>query len=128
MTVGDGHSGLGATRHRWDPDVRTVVERVLNRFPAATANTYVCHPYCGWEHRSVDFWGRGGRGDALGRELSREILRFVRNLNAGPMIRHHILGHTLWTSWGGYSRWRADDHSGRLRHVHVTYHVVPPIR
>lgn len=126
--IGDGHSGLGATTHQWDPDVAAVIQRVTSRFRAVTANSYVCHPFCGWERRSVDFWGPGGRGDSLERDLSVEILRFVRRLNAGPLIRHHILGHTIWTSFGGYSRWPADDHSGRLRHLHVTYHPVPPLR
>jgi hypothetical protein len=38
-----------------------------------------------------------------------------------PIIRHTILEHDLWTSFGGFSTWTADDHSGALRHLHVTY-------
>lgn len=49
------------------------------------------------------------------------LRRFLRNLPGQPMIRHTILDHQLWTSWGGYSWWRADDHTGALRHLHVTY-------
>ena len=69
----------------------------------------------------MDFWGAGGRGDPLGQQTGEEIRRFLMGLPRGPAIRHTILGHELWTSWGGYSDWNADDHSGRLRHLHVTY-------
>lgn len=121
MTVGDGVSGLGATRYHWTPEVSRVVSATLNEFPRLSANTYVCHPWCGWGALSVDFWGPGGRGDAAPHDLSLTARRFLMNLSWGPSIRHTILGHQLWTSWGGYSRWTRDDHSGRLRHLHVTY-------
>lgn len=128
MTVGDGHSGIGETRYHWDPDVRNVVQRTLKRFPRATANTYTCHPFCGWGSRSVDFWGHGGRGHALSGLTAERLLDFLFTLPGKPFMRHYILEHVIWTSFGGYSVWPADDHSGRLRHVHVTYHPVPPIR
>lgn len=119
--------GTGATRYRWDSDVANVVQLVLNRFPTLTANTYVCHPYCGWADRSVDLWGSGGRGDAVPRQLGQNAVDFLFNLNQGPLIRHYIYRHVLWTSYGGKSYWSANDHSGDLRHVHVTYHPVPLI-
>lgn len=121
MTVGDGVSGLGATRYHWSPEVSSVVHRCLNEFPRLTANTYVCHPWCGWGSYSVDFWGPGGRGDAAPRDTLAQARRFLMAQNAPPRIRHTILEHELWTRWGGYSRWARDDHSGRLRHLHVTY-------
>lgn len=119
--------GSGATRYHWDRDVANVVQLVLSRFPRLTANTYVCHPYCGWGHRSVDLWDRGGRGDPVPRDLGLASVNFLFNLTEGPLIRHYIFEHTLWTSFGGKSYWAADDHSGDLRHVHVTYHPVPAI-
>lgn len=128
MAIGDGVSGEGATRHTWDSDVREVVQRTLKRFPHVTANTYVCHPFCGWERRSADFWGAGGRGDSIPQHTGEILVDFLLDLPGRPFIRHYIYQHTLWTSFGGYSRWSRDDHSGILRHVHVTYHVVPPIR
>lgn len=128
MTVGDGHSGVGATRYHWDRDVRRNVHKALSRFPQASANTYTCHPYCGWGRRSVDFWDRAGRGHALDAHITELLLDFLFEMPDGPLIRHYILGHTLWTSFGGYSTWAADDHSGVLRHLHVTYWPVPPIR
>lgn len=121
MTVGDGVSGLGATRYHWVPPVRQVVTKTLNRFPSATANTYTCHPWCGWGRWSVDFWGPGGRGHAIDPHLSQLLLDFVFTMPGEPRIRHYILEHTLWTSFGGFSTWARDDHSGGLRHVHVTY-------
>jgi hypothetical protein len=121
MAIGDGVSGEGATRHHWTPPVRRVVQLTLSKFPAATANTYVCHPWCGWGSLSVDFWGPGGRGDAISPDLSVRLRRFLMNLPGKPLIRHTILEHQLWTRWGGYSYWGRDDHSGALRHVHVTY-------
>lgn len=128
VTIGDGHSGLGRTTYNWDSDVERVVQLLFKRFPHVTANTYVCHPYCGWASRSVDVWGPGGRGDGLREHLSELVLDFLFTLPGKPHIRHYILDHTLWTSFGGYSYWAAKDHTGRLRHVHVTYHPVPPIR
>lgn len=46
---------------------------------------------------------------------------FLMHLPGPPFIRHTILGHTLWTSFAGESLWVPPDHSGRLRHLHVTY-------
>lgn len=120
--------GSGATRYHWEPDVHDVVQKLRKRFPRVTCNTYVCHPYCGWADRSVDVWGPGGRGDAIAPDLGEASLHFLFTLPGRPLIRHYIYEHTLWTSWGGKSYWSRDDHSGGLRHVHVTYHPVPPLR
>jgi hypothetical protein len=113
--------GTGATRYHWTPQVSANVQRVLTRYPRVTANTYVCHPWCGWADVSVDFWGNGGRGDPLPTELGENIRHFLMNLRGLPNIRHTILNHQLWTSWGGYTVWSRDDHTGGLRHLHVTY-------
>lgn len=113
--------GTGATTHNWTPAISTTVQSVLTRWPGVTANSYVCHPWCGWSRYSVDFWGRGGRGDPIGHDTAMEIWHFLFNLNRGPSIRHAIHRHWLWTDWGGYSTWTRDDHSGRLQHLHVTY-------
>lgn len=114
--------GSGATRYNWRPDVKTVVNKVLHRFPRVTANTYVCHPWCGWTDQSVDFWGVGGRGSPLPEDTGLEIRRYLMNLPGEPFIRHTIFEHALWTSWGGYSLWSPNDHNGALRHLHVTYY------
>lgn len=134
VTEGDGHSGIGDTSHHFDPDVRRVAQLVAKRFPQTSHNTYSCHPFCGppgdrqgWARRSIDVWGPAGRGHALQPHLSELVLDFLFTMPGLPDIRHYILGHTLWTSWGGFSTWPADDHSGDLRHVHVTYWPVPPI-
>jgi hypothetical protein len=113
--------GTGKTTHSWTPAIRSNVQLVLRRWPSVTANSYVCHPWCGWSRYSVDFWDSGGRGDALEGQRAEDIRRFLMNLDGAPFIRHTILDHSLWTSWGGYSHWSRDDHSGRLRHLHVTY-------
>lgn len=94
---------------------------MLARWPHVTANSYVCHPWCGWSRLSVDFWGPAGRGDSLPPNTGEDIRGFLMNLPGPPLIRHTILEHRLWTRWGGYSYWAADDHSGNLRHLHVTY-------
>jgi hypothetical protein len=121
VTVGDGLSGLGETRHKWTPEVRREVQAVLNRFSAITANTYICHPWCGWGKVSVDLWGPGGRGHAIDRHLGLAALQFLFNRPGAPFLRHTIFEHELWTSFGGKSYWARDDHSGVLRHVHLTY-------
>jgi hypothetical protein len=113
--------GSGATRYHWTPEVSATVQLALNRFPRLTANTYVCHPWCGWSAVSVDYWDRGGRGDPAPFDTLRSLRTFLMNLDGRPFIRHTILRHQLWTSWGGYSRWTRDDHSGNLQHLHVTY-------
>lgn len=134
MAIGDGHSGEGATRHVWDADVERVVHRVLNRFPPLSANTYDCHPFCGprgdrqgWSMRSIDFWGAAGRGDSIGPERRATTTRFLFELPGLPLIRHLISGHRIWLRGVGWYTWPADDHSGRLGHVHVTYLPVPAI-
>src|SRR3982751_4285103 len=99
--------GTGATRYFWRADVRRNVQLVLARYSAASANTYVCHPWCGWGPVSVDFWGPGGRGDPLRADLGPAIGNFLAGLAGPPMIRHTIWQHWLWTSWGGYSWWAA---------------------
>lgn len=114
--------GSGATKYQWDPAIEDIIHRVLRRWPNVTANTYVCHPWCGWSRFSVDFWGAGGRGSRIPKKAGREIRHYLMNLPGKPYIRHTIFRHALWTSWGGYSTWRADDHSGTLRHLHVTYY------
>lgn len=113
--------GLGATRWRWRHDVDAVVTYLLNKHSAATANTYIGHPWPGWGRVSVDFWGPGGRGDPIAYPLGRALLDDAFTLPWGPQLRHTIYVHQLWTSFGGYSWWPEDDHSGSLRHVHLTY-------
>jgi hypothetical protein len=113
--------GSGATRYRWVPAVRRNVDRIRSRWPSVRVNTYVCHPWCGWGPWSLDVWDSGGRGDSLRGQRAEDIRRFLMNTPGGPRIRHTILDHQLWTSWGGYSYWSANDHTGALRHLHVTY-------
>jgi hypothetical protein len=112
---------LGATHYNWHPAVRTNVNKVLHRWPRVTANTYVDHPWPSWDRFSVDFWGPRGRGDQVGLEDGYEIRSYLMHLPGSPYIRHTIYRHDLWTSFGGHSYWAADDHSGGLRHLHVTY-------
>jgi hypothetical protein len=69
----------------------------------------------------VDVWGIGGRGDAIPYATGRSVHAFAFNLPGKPFLRHTIFEHQLWTSFGGYSYWAANDHSGWLRHVHLTY-------
>jgi hypothetical protein len=113
--------GLGATEYSWRPDVAAVVRQIESRFPRVRANTYQDHPWPSWDRVSVDFWGLGGRGDPLGIRLGEDVRSYLLSISAGVAIRHWIWRHQLWTSWGGVSYWRAFDHSGKLRHLHVTY-------
>lgn len=112
---------LGATKFDWRPDVAAQVQLILSLHSALTANTYVAHPFPGWRHVSADFWGPGGRGDAADLDLLLNSRAILMNQPGPPIIRHTILEHELWTSWGGTSFWAANDHSGRLRHLHVTW-------
>jgi hypothetical protein len=128
VTEGDGHSGIGRTLYDWDPDVDRVRHLILKRFPTVSVNTYRCHPYCGWERRSLDVWDQGGRGAPLRPLLSRHVLDYLLELPGKPLIRHWILEHDLWVRGKGFFPWPADDHTGALRHVHVTYLPVPDLR
>jgi hypothetical protein len=121
VTVGDGISGLGPTRHKWVPSVRAEVQAVLREYPQLSANTYVCHPWCGWGRWSVDFWDLAGRGVAAPFPILRDARSFLLRREGFPLVRHTILEHVLWTSFGGFSEWPRDDHSGDLRHLHVTF-------
>lgn len=97
------------------------MKEILRDFPDVTANTYVDHPWPGWDGRSVDFWGPGGRGHAIDVMDGYNIRRRLMRKPGEPHIRHWIYRHTLWTSFGGYQHWEPDDHSFGLRHLHVTY-------
>jgi hypothetical protein len=112
---------LGPTRHNWVEPVERTIQRTLTKFPTLRANTYVDHPWPGWGRHSVDYWGLGGRGHAMPPHLSWPTANFLLAMPGRPLIRHLIVELSLWTSWGGWSGWTAPDHSGRLRHVHVTY-------
>lgn len=116
--------GTGATTHSWIKPVRRRINQVTLRWPAVRPNSYICHPWCGWSRLSVDFWWRGGRGDALPRGLGEKIRTFLMDQPYPPAIRHTIIENTIWTSWGGYSVWTRNDHKGSLRHLHVTYYPV----
>lgn len=115
-------AGLGATHYNWRPDVRRVVASVLEEFPRVTANTYVDHPFPGWDNRSADFWGSGGRGDPIPKEVGFAVRRYINNLSMGPRVRHSIYLHQWWTDWSGMQTWKPNDHSGALRHVHFTWY------
>jgi hypothetical protein len=119
--VGTAFGGLGRTLYSWRYDVERVVHEVLARYPHVSANTYVGHPFPGWSRVSVDFWGRRGRGYAIARLEGAEIVDYLWDRTQRPQVRHTIFEHTLTTSWAGQSYWREGDHSGDLRHVHVTY-------
>lgn len=112
---------LGATHWGIREDVRRVVNAVLWRLPTTTWNTYHDHPWPGWDARSVDFWGAGGRGDPLPRQSGPTILKIVFAWSGSVPIRHVIYRHRLWTSWGGWQVWRPSDHAGEERHIHVTF-------
>lgn len=114
-------AGLGPTHYRWRFDVQLVVDKIHRRFPNVLCNTYVDHPWEGWDHLSIDVWGVGGRGWRIRKETGYEVRRFVMKLPGKPLIRHTIYEHALWTRWGGYSFWAPDDHSDEWRHFHVTY-------
>jgi hypothetical protein len=112
---------LGATHWNVRPDVRRLAENAVRRVGPASWNTYEGHPWPGWDAVSVDFWGPAGRGAPIRWDVALAIRRYLMNRPGEPYIRHTILGHTLWTSFGGESIWTPNDHSGHLRHLHVTW-------
>lgn len=112
---------LGPTHYRFRPDVARVVHLVEARFRRVRGNTYVDHPWPGWDNVSVDFWDAAGRGFPIARRTGYEVLDYLLTISKLPPLRHWIYRHGLWTSFGGSSWWPANDHSGRLRHVHVTF-------
>jgi hypothetical protein len=46
---------LGPTHWSWRPDVEAIAYTALSHFHGITANTYVGHPWEGWDGRSIDF-------------------------------------------------------------------------
>lgn len=107
--------------YRWRPDVREVVLDLERRFTDLECVTYVDHPWPGWDGQSFDVWDDAQTWTpARLRQLER-ARHYVMERVGRPFIRHTILRHELWTSFGGASYWAPDDHSGRLLHLHVTY-------
>lgn len=120
---------LGVTNFRWDRDVSTTLHHLLSALPPCSANTYQRHPRLlyklfpnvRWSRRSFDLWAPEGRGHPLEVRTGVLAVNYLLGLQALPAVRHIIWRHALWTSWGGWSVWRADDHSGNLRHLHATF-------
>lgn len=101
--------------------MRRVVSALEYEFPDLECCTYVDHPWPGWDGRSFDVWDDAETWTPARARQLRRARSYLMRLPWGPRIRHTILEHALWTSWAGYSRWDSDDHSGRKRHLHVTY-------
>lgn len=106
---------------RWRPDVRGVVRHLQNKFPEVECITYIDHPWPGWDGRSFDVWEDAQTWRPAPAPLLRRVKAHLMAMPGEPFIRHTILEHELWTSFGGRSLWVSDDHSGRLLHLHVTY-------
>ncbi len=98
-----------------------MVREIERRFPTVRCNTYLNHPWRGWDGRSIDVWGKGTWPRPIALETGHKVLQFVYQQPGEPWIRHYIYLHTLWTSFGGISHWVPDDHSGRRRHLHLTF-------
>lgn len=106
----------------FDPDVQRVVNLAKKQFPGLHAYTYLGHPWAGWDGRSIDFEGNAESiWGPIPVRRGWNLISYLMGLQGAPYIRHWIYSHTLWTSFGGYSRWEPDDHAGEARHLHVTY-------
>jgi hypothetical protein len=108
--------------YNWRPDVERVVRRLRAAYPGLECVTYVDHPWPGWDGRSFDVWADAQTWTPAPLARLKSARHFLMNLPGEPYIRHTILAHNLWTSFGGWSQWAPDDHSGRWRHLHVTYY------
>jgi hypothetical protein len=109
-------------QHRnWRADVERVVRDLEASFPGLECITYIDHPWPGWDGRSFDVWADARSWSPASLERLKAVRHYLMTLSYGPRIRHTILAHQLWTSFGGRSRWEPDDHSGTRRHLHVTY-------
>jgi hypothetical protein len=106
---------------RWRSDVRALVLWVHKHYPDLECITYVDHPWPGWDGRSFDVWDDAETWTPARRGQLLAVRADLFTRPWGPKIRHTILGHNLWTSFGGWSRWEPDDHSGVRRHLHMTY-------
>lgn len=104
--------------------IRGRVNVALELHRDASANTYRDHPWPGWDAFSADFWGGDGRGAPISRRQGDSLYRYFLARTTRQQIRHIIYRHTLWTPWGGEQRWERDDHSGELRHIHVTWYPI----
>jgi hypothetical protein len=101
--------------------VREVVRKVERRWPELECITYKNHPWPGWDGQSFDLWDDSETWNNAPYRKLEQVRLYLMSLPGEPHIRHTILGHQLWTSFGGYSYWAPDDHSGKPRHLHVTY-------
>lgn len=124
------------TRYYLQDDVRRVT---LDFFDTAFGNeirpnTYVDHPEwsgnISWgEHlgfnsqaRSVDFWGKGGRGDPVGREHGSIIVRRIFNDPNPPWIYWVIWRGMIWThDTGEWRVWHSDGTGAHFDHPHFTF-------
>jgi hypothetical protein len=91
------------------PEMQAIAKKVKAKFPVS-ANTYTNHPpgfkQPFYRQRSVDFWGSGGRGDAIG-GFWPEVASYARSL-AGSAAN--------WVLNPGNDA----AHAGANAHVHLT--------
>lgn len=106
---------------RWRPDVQEVVNDLERRFQGLECITYIDHPWPGWDGQSFDVWQDAETWTPAGLHRLQLVRDWAMERPGRPFIRHTILTHELWTSFGGLSRWVPDDHSGKERHLHITY-------
>lgn len=125
------------TNWNWAPFVHARVKRALKAHPNATANTYWDHPpdtqvprrwpvdY--YSRYSADFWGPGGRGDPINKQVGDRLYDSLFN-SPGPKIDWIIWQGRMWwrpaTGGHGYqpAPWGpAGSDAQHMEHIHVTF-------
>ena len=66
--------------------MHAVVIYVTTHWHGVTANTYVDHPWPGWDAQSIDFWGPAGRGDPIRLENGKELLLMSHSVSPAGVL------------------------------------------
>lgn len=124
--LGDG-SYVDLHPSRWDTvwrsDIEALARKMVDKY-GCTANTYWWHPpELGLDSVSVDFWGKGGRGDWIPYEMGQAIFEEIFNDPNPPWIRYCIWQGTMYGAWNNWQGepYGADEFSYHNDHPHFSF-------
>lgn len=112
-------AGEGATHYFWNNHTRLVAGLIMAMVPCSV-NTYADHP-TGWgtDERSIDVWGRYGRGDPLPETRGEALKNYLLSDNSPLQV-----DWLIWSGWiyygNGSSEQYWDPTDQHYDHVHVT--------
>lgn len=112
---------FGPTHYNVQAALKFIAETICAAL-GCTWNTYENHPQPYWlDDISIDFWGRYGRGNPIGRLVGRRVTRrLIRQHKNNVPICYIRWRGKIWHPKSGWYKFNPDG-IGHYDHVHVTF-------